>query len=141
METTPTEWTVNLDAARASACIGNGRLELEMELGRSLRLRRLRAPSSGTDWVPRTEVQTGAHPDGPVTHHYPVLKLETGPCVRSALLTVLEVLPLSGPRPAGPQIHMGETHATLGLSRSGDPATLRLRLFPAAPPDIGIESA
>jgi hypothetical protein len=102
----------------------------------------LRLTAGGTtDWVPSTEVQTGAHPDGPVTHHDPVLKLETGPCIRSALVTVLEVLPLSGPRPAGPQIHMGETHATLGLSRSGDPATIRLRLFPDAPPDIGIESA
>lgn len=52
METNTTELTVNLDTVRASACIGNGRLELELELGSSLRLRRLRAPSAGTDWIP-----------------------------------------------------------------------------------------
>jgi len=102
----------------------------------------LRLTAGGiTNWTPRTEVQAGAHPNGTVTHHYPVLSLETGPCVRSALVTLLEVLPASGPGPGAPTLHVDGTSATVAVSRSGSPTTLRLRLFPDDPCAIGIEPA
>jgi len=100
----------------------------------------LRLTAHGTtDWISHTETQPCAYVDGTVTRHYPVLRLETGRQLRSALVTLLEVLPLASERPAAPNLRMDGRHMNLTLTRHGSRATFRIRFFADDLLAIGVE--
>lgn len=91
----------------------------------------LRLTASGTtDWTAGTSVQTRCHTDGPVTHHYPLLALKTASVSRTALVTVLEVLPLSAAPSDAPALSWeGER---MNLVMAGDTrCPMQIHLFQA----------
>ncbi|MEI7437065.1 MAG: hypothetical protein WCL16_09715, partial [bacterium] len=99
----------------------------------------LRLTACGTtDWASRAEVQPCAYVDGKVTRHYPVLKLETGRHIRSSLVTVLEVLPVSGTPVEAPDLCWDGKRMHLAMTRAGHRDVIQIQPFPDDPLAIGI---
>lgn len=77
----------------------------------------LRLTAGGTtDWTAGTSVQDRFHTNGHLTHHYPVLTLKASGVSRTALVTVLEVLPLSEPPRDAPVLRWDGTQMHLVLA-------------------------
>lgn len=99
----------------------------------------LRLTAHGTGaWTARTGTQTYLGTGGSVAAQGPVLSLESERRARSALVTVLEVLPASGPLPDPPTVRLAEGQAALAIAGAGSRGAFRIALFPRDPGDIGI---
>ena len=101
----------------------------------------LRLTARGTtDWTTRNAIQPFVAVNGTMARQFPVLILESGRQASSALVTVLEVLPVAGTPPANPDLRWDGTNMHLTLARSGKRKKLKIRLFPHDPLTIGLEA-
>jgi len=100
----------------------------------------LRLTSRGTaEWTATTGLQPFAYVDGKVTRQYHLLKLETGSCRRSALVSLLEVLPTSGLSDPAPGLRVDGNSVDLDLWLSGNRKKLRVNTLLDDPTAPGIE--
>ncbi len=94
----------------------------------------LRLTACGTtDWTPETAVQERCHTNGQVTHHYPLLSLTTANTTRTALVTVLEVMPVSEQPPAAPELTRDGDRMDLVMVREGQRTPMRICPFSDGP--------